>query len=261
MLKRIAGFIRRHDWFAVAVEIGVVVIGLLLAFQLDRWREARVDRQQESVYIDRLVADVQSDVPEIEYAIELQKLRLELVDLLLRVVEAPEAALESPALFMGAVSQAAYTYTPVLTSHTFQNLESTGDFRLIRTDELKVMLFDYYGFDETQRQYRPLQFATEHRHFELAAGVLSLEQERYTADQWLFFRPQTVDSARADRPDIEGILEAANRLGERPDLVAWLPYVRQMQLEQIAVHQMRLERATTVLDKLREYAVEIGPGG
>lgn len=258
MLKRIAASVRSQDWFAVVVEVLVVVIGLLLAFQLDSWREARLERQVERAYIDRLTADLETDIPEIEHAIELQKLRLELVDFLIEVAIEPQAALTMPSLFMGAISQAAYTYTPELTSHTFENLRSTGDLRLIRNESLKNTLFAYYGFDLSQRQYRPLQFATEHRHFELAAGILSLEQERFTQEHWLFFNPGEMDDPKSDQPEIGGILEAAQRLQSRPDFIAWLPYVRSMQAEQIEVHGMRLQRAQNTLGLLQDYAVEIG---
>ena len=37
-------------------------------------------------------------------------------------------------------------------------------------------------------------------------------------------------------------------------MVAWLPYVRGMQLEHIAVHRERLERAQFVLESLTSYA-------
>jgi hypothetical protein len=258
MLKRIAGSVRRQDWFAVVIEVLVVVIGLLLAFQLDGWRETRLERQEERTYIDRLTTDIETDIPEIEHAIELQKLRLELVDLLIEVAREPQAALTMPAVFMGAVSQAAYTYTPELTSHTFENLRSTGDLKLIRNESLKDALFGYYGFDMSQRQYRPLQFATEHRHFELAAGILSLAQERYTQEHWLFFNPGEMEEPKSAKPEIEGILEAARRLQSRPDFIAWLPYVRSMQAEQIEVHGMRLQRAQNMLGLLQAYAAEIG---
>jgi hypothetical protein len=69
-----------------------------------------------------------------------------------------------------------------------------------------------------------------------------------------------MEGPKTERPQIGGILEAAQRLQDRPEFIAWLPYVRQMQLEQIEVHGMRLERASAVLQLLREYAVEIGAG-
>lgn len=53
-------FIRQHDWSAVVVEIIVVIVGLMLAFQMDRWWEQRGDRAQEAEYIARLIADVEA---------------------------------------------------------------------------------------------------------------------------------------------------------------------------------------------------------
>ncbi|EED36175.1 conserved hypothetical protein [Luminiphilus syltensis NOR5-1B] len=257
MLKRIFVFVRQRDWFAVAIEILVVMAGLLLAFQLDRWREDHAERQQERSYVNRLIADMQTDIPEIESAIALQQLRLELVDLLIAVGEDPKAAMAKPTVFMGAVSQAAYTYTPELTSYTFDNLRSTGDLRLIRSATLKNALFDYYAFDASQRQYRPLHFATEHRHFELAAGVLNTRQAQYIQQHWLFFYPENMDAPSSERPKIEGVFEAAQRLQSKSELIAWLPFVRQMQLEQIEVHGDRLKRGRNVLDLAQNYAREI----
>ena len=258
VLKRIARYIRNHDWFAVGIEILVVVIGLLLAFQLDDWRQGLAERKQERGYVDRLISDVRTDLPDIEHAIALGRMRLELSDFLIRVSAEPEAASAMPILFMGAISQAGFTYTPELTSHTFDNLRATGDLRLIRDEPLKEALFDYYGFDASERQFRPLQFATEHRHFELGAGILSLEQQRYIQEHWQFFDPDAMERPRTEQPGIGGIPEAARRLQERPEFIAWLPYVRSMQLEQMGVHGMRLERARNVLRLLEDYDDRIG---
>lgn len=257
MLKRISLFVRRHDWFAVGIEIMVVMIGLLLAFQLDRWRDNRVERDEERIYVHRLIADLETDLPQIEKAIKLAELRLELVDFLIEVAHEPQTALTMPTLFMGAVSQAAFTYTPQLTSHTFENLRSTGDLKLIRNEDLKAALFNYYGFDADQRQYLPLHFDTEHRHFELGAGILSLEQERFIQENWFIFQPDDMDGLRNESPEVRGVLEAAKRLQNRPTFIAWLPYVRQVQREQFDVNTIRLELAEDVLESLRVYAAEI----
>jgi len=253
LLKRISHYISNHDWFAVLVELAVIIIGLMLAFQLDRWREANVDRQQELVYINHLIDDIETDLPDIEYAIELQSMRLVLINMLMDVAGNPEKEIEYPVMFLGAVDQAAYTYTPTLTNHTFENLRATGDMQLIRSEAVKDVLFEYYNFDEEQRQYRPLQFITESRHFELAAGVLDKQQIVFMQDRFLFFRPADINEIKAMEFERHGVQQAAARLGERADLIAWLPYVRSMQLEQIEVHGMRLDRAEKALRVLQEY--------
>ncbi len=257
MLKRIASSVRQHDWFTVGIEVLVVVLGLMLAFQLDRWRESIAERRHEQTYINRLIADVETDIPGIEYAVALQSLRLELIDLLMDVALDSSAAGKEPVVFLGAVNQAAYTYTPVLTSHTFENLRSTGDLRLILDESVKNVMFDYYGFDESQGQFRPVQLETEFRHFELAAGILSHEQEVFIQDEWRIFGPEDFAAAKANQPENMNVLSAAMRLQERPEFIAWLPYVRVMQVEQIAVHGVRLNRARTALETLNGYAQKI----
>ena len=118
-------------------------------------------------------------------------------------------------------------------------------------------MFDYYEFDESQWQYRPLEFDIEFRHFELAAGVLSPEQELWMQDKLLYFVPDNFEEALSMKVATEEVLVAAQRLQQRPDLIAWLPQVRSMQLDQIEAHNQRLDRARAVLIALGDYASEI----
>ena len=126
--------------------------------------------------------------------------------------------------------------------------------RLILDERVKKGLFEYYGYDEEQRQYRPLQFSTESRHFKLAAGILSPEQSLYIQDRFLFFRPHNIEAAKRAEFDRSQVAEAAKRLSQRTELVAWLPQVRGMQLEQIQVHERRLDLARAALSTLEAYA-------
>lgn len=258
MFKKISAHVREHEWFAVGIEVLVVIIGLMLAFQLDRWREGIGERQQERDYVLRLISDVEADIPALEYAIDLQFLRLGLVDLLMAVAADPAKATEKPAVFLGSVNQAAYTYTPVLASETFENLRSTGDLRLILDESVKRSIFEYYGFDQSQHQFRPLQIQTEFRHFELVAGVLDHDQEVFVQDHWRIITPKNIEAVTASQAEFSNVLAAARRLQAREEFVAWLPYVRHMQMEQINVHGTRLEHARATLEKLKDYAREIG---
>ncbi|MFT5140113.1 MAG: hypothetical protein ACI9H8_002042 [Lysobacterales bacterium] len=251
ILQKIARGIREHDWFVVVVELLVVVIGLMMAFQLDRWREAGNERELEQKYLARLTSDLESDIPALQLGIDLQTIRLEMSELLMASVEDPEAAVKNPAVFLAAVDQAAFTFTPTLVSHTFEDLRATGNMRLIQNQNLKEALYDYYAYDETQRQYRPLEFTTEFRHFELVAGVLNYDQVRLVQDEILYISPRRIEEARALEVDTVEVLLAAKRLAERPQVRDWLPQIRRMQLEQIDVHRKRLERAEAVLTILK----------
>ncbi len=68
-----------------------------------------------------------------------------------------------------------------LSSDTFEELRSTGNLGLLRDEKLKAALFEYYRFDEGQRQYQSLQLMTEIRHFEFAAKLPGQAQD-FSAD-------------------------------------------------------------------------------
>ena len=261
LFGRLGRHVKAQNWFAVMVDLGVLIIGLFLAFQVDRWWDHRRELAEERSYIDRLIEDVQIDIPNLQYGIGLQTMRLGFADLLMDVAADPAAALQRPMEFLVAVDQAAFTYTPILTRTTFEDLRSTGNMGLIRDTAIKRALYDYHGFDQSQWQYRPLQFDTEFRHFTLTAGVLDDAQSRFLQDHYLLVGPADIDELRAAKPDLEGVKAAVERFRAKPELLDWLGQVRQIQKEAIGTHGGRLERAQKLLELLQAYRGRLGDGG
>ncbi len=181
-------------------------------------------------------------------------MRKDFAELLMAVAGNPAVAAEKPTSFLVAVDQAAFTYSPPLRRTTFDDLRSTGNMRLMRDQEMKTKLHDYYRFDETQLQYRPLEFSVEFHYFELANGVLSNRQVRFLQDRWPLVTPDNLEEVRNTDPgDPDEIMAAAERLRNKPELVGWLNRIRLMQLDQMQMHEMRIELAHTVLDALKNY--------
>ena len=52
---------RATDWWAVLVEIAIVVLGILIAFQLNAWGERRSQRRAEGVLLQRLAEEARMD--------------------------------------------------------------------------------------------------------------------------------------------------------------------------------------------------------
>jgi len=251
MLLRIITNIRNLRWDNAVLELLVVAVGLLMAFQVDRWWETRDELDTERQYTSRLISDIQTDIDNLNGAIGLAQLRHSFAGRLMDVAENPELALQSPVEFILAVNQAAFTHTPALTSNTFEELTSTGNLRLLRSSDLKNSLFDYYRFDNEERQYQSLALMQEFRHFELAAGTLTNQQLRRAHDEW-FIVSATELAAIIDEPvDESEVLDAANRLSANRDFVAWLPVAYEMQREAIDSNQERLDRATKLVGILR----------
>jgi len=54
ILQRLGRSIRKQDWFAVTIELIVVVVGIFLGLQVTDWNDARKARADEQLYLERL---------------------------------------------------------------------------------------------------------------------------------------------------------------------------------------------------------------
>ena len=58
ILGRLTQAVREQNWFAVALELAIVVLGVVIGFQVTSWGQSRADRAQEQVYLRQLAADL-----------------------------------------------------------------------------------------------------------------------------------------------------------------------------------------------------------
>ena len=62
ILRRITQHIKDQNWFAVFLDFFIVVVGILIAFQITEWNEARQDRIDEVYYLQRIIADIDESI-------------------------------------------------------------------------------------------------------------------------------------------------------------------------------------------------------
>lgn len=58
ILRRLGEAITEQNWFIVAIEVLVVVVGIFIDLQVDDWNSARKDKKDEQEFLQRLHADV-----------------------------------------------------------------------------------------------------------------------------------------------------------------------------------------------------------
>ncbi|MBO6690331.1 MAG: hypothetical protein JJ910_14660 [Maricaulis sp.] len=54
LLRRITKHVKDQNWFAVALDFVIVVLGILIAFRITEWNEARSDAIAEQALLERL---------------------------------------------------------------------------------------------------------------------------------------------------------------------------------------------------------------
>ena len=60
VIRRIRDHVATQNWFAVAVDLGIVVLGVFLGTQVSNWNEARHDRDQGHAYRVRLIEELRT---------------------------------------------------------------------------------------------------------------------------------------------------------------------------------------------------------
>lgn len=83
ILRRIAGALRRQDWFTVLVATMILVLGVFIGLQVNNWNEARADRQREAAYLQGLAQDIRIDIADIDEIIRESTLRMSAMSYLL----------------------------------------------------------------------------------------------------------------------------------------------------------------------------------
>jgi len=127
-------------------EIVLVMVGILLALQIDNWNEARKDRITEEQYVERLLRDLQNDSIYIESQILLCERAISHLDsFLIEMYKAPENPDDVRRIIKHGALQ---TDDLTLKNSTYRELISTGSMNIFSDQNVKAAIMDYYHLGE-----------------------------------------------------------------------------------------------------------------
>ncbi|MBI1192736.1 MAG: hypothetical protein GC205_06120 [Bacteroidetes bacterium] len=144
ILQRLSKHLEEQNWFAVGLEILIVVISIFLGFQVTASYESRKNLRTEAVYLDELREDFQAN-----RALEDKTLgRLESILPQLRGLMEQSALAEptwSVAELNTAFSNLWQMPTFYSTDRAYDNILGSGELKLIRDRKLKKEISEYYS--------------------------------------------------------------------------------------------------------------------
>lgn len=139
-LARLREALRKRDWLGLALEILVVTLGVLLAFEIEQWAQQRQRTADERQFLERLHFD---------YGRAAQEMRIVIGhhDQVIRLYRQAFAARNDPrrlqalSVELGAC-QAGYLRTAPFSDTVFQELISAGKLDKIRDPDLRAKIRD-----------------------------------------------------------------------------------------------------------------------
>lgn len=131
----------------LGTEFIVIVLGVLVALQLEGWRDALLTRERESEQIEALITDFEANKRGLEETIALQRRSLDAHEVLLAQF-GPDAAPLSPDSLATIYGYGTtwYAFEPV--TGAYAALLNSGDIGLIRDRALRRDLAQFYGIVE-----------------------------------------------------------------------------------------------------------------
>lgn len=144
LLRRLGAHLRDQNWFAVGLDLLVVVVGLILGLQIDTWWEGHKEAGSEATYLQEIRED---------FELNRSSLLKEMNDTenVIRgmIVLYEQSTLEAPTLSIAQLNEkfSLINHMPsfVLANRAYGNLIGPGDLKLLRNRQLKNALADYYA--------------------------------------------------------------------------------------------------------------------
>ena len=182
-------------------EIILVVIGILLALQVNNLNEKRKDSFSENSYYFKLLEDARQDLLNLENQIMVCEQRLNASNEILILVQNNSSIQEILSKSFNAVREMSNHFKPI--DATYEDLKSSGNLKLIQDNLLKDNIINYYSSLKgyTDIASNGSQFATN----------VFVEKENYKKAGWfnIDFVRESIDSIKVDFEKLN--LNQANR--------------------------------------------------
>ena len=146
ILERLSRAFRQQNWFAVAIETLIVIVGVVVGFQITAWGNARAERAEEQ----ELLRGLQGEFTEVMADLDLQVAKHRRVErAVARTLEAI-AEVERSGATRATVADTTLAWALVPTTTQFSQgvldgLLTTGRLGLIRDSDLRKALSEWEG--------------------------------------------------------------------------------------------------------------------
>jgi hypothetical protein len=138
------------DWKYVVAETVIVAIGVAMALTVDAWWDERSDRAAESVYLQGLRKEFTATAFDLEEEINSSEESIVAIDELLNFMASEPV--EAPSEVLKRISTALQTSILRPLTATYDDLVTSGNIGILRSDALRNALAEWHAQLENHRR-------------------------------------------------------------------------------------------------------------
>lgn len=142
ILRRVREHVTHHNWFAVAVDFVIVVIGVFVGIQASNWNQTRVERQQAREYRAMLQNDLDENLANLETRRRYYRWVKEGALATLADLQRPTSSLDDQ--FLVHAYQATQILPWALKRNTYDEIVSVGAMGSLGDPLLRDKISNYY---------------------------------------------------------------------------------------------------------------------
>ncbi len=131
-------------------EIILIMLGILLALQLNNWNQNRINNNLEKQYYQRLLEDLKEEKEIVQSALNYSAQVISHAKRAIIVFENSTDEIDSPVDNLIDMYQASQIKDPNSARSTYEELISSGRISLMKNDSLKTSLIRYYEITWTE---------------------------------------------------------------------------------------------------------------
>lgn len=122
-------------------EILLVVIGILIAVQINNWNEHKKEKRRASTYINKIIKDIETDRKNIDSLVAIGEFNVKAIENYFKYFENQDPVdikllIDSCSNVIKDVRK--YRYTP--NNHTFRDMQSSGNSTLLSEDQKQALV-------------------------------------------------------------------------------------------------------------------------
>jgi len=156
ILRRLTEHFRTQNWFAVGLDLVVVVVGIYIGLQADAWMSSQQDRVLEQEYLQRLLTDMEESATAQRALITEYELSIDAMDYLADQLHNRSFDDPDPAQIRLAIDALGWVPRPITSMGTLRELQSTGNISLIQDIQVREAI------GSQDLSYASAEFSTSH---------------------------------------------------------------------------------------------------
>ena len=147
VIRRIREHVAAHNWFAVGIDLAIVVVGVFLGTQVNNWNQGRLDRSQGHDYRLRLISDLSANDADLrDRRVYYSKVRDHARDAL-TALAAPGGS--GDAHFLIHTYEASQITPRKIKRFTYDEIRARGALQWVGDPKLRERIANYYVGVET----------------------------------------------------------------------------------------------------------------